>query len=424
MKRLTDFPMYLQIFAAVTAALLTVVLCTIALWFWLDDNNRHESAFATFAEMMEQSLPAASASRATQAAAIDDWMQRTHTRFALYRADGELLSRPLSPALPFPQQVTHGGYFDDWNGTRFVWVLKDSRVLVLQFSSDRATRPWLFIGMVIALTCAVAGAAFLVIRRLTRRLERLQHSVESLGKGDLRARVTLSGDDEVGRLAVSFNRSATQIEQLVHSQKNMLAYASHELRAPLTRIQMASALSASPNHDELQRSVAELDALVEEILLMSRLENPHPDMHTAFDLTDITAIAAEECAVAGVELAAEHVFAEVDARLWRRLLRNLIENALRHGRPPVRVNLQQHGGTVHIAVEDSGPGLPVTAIPRLFEPFYRLPQARSTAGTGLGLALVKAIATHHQGEVSACNTATRGACFTFRFPWRRATPVT
>lgn len=418
MKRLADFPLHLQIFFAFSCALFMVVSCTIALWLWNKDDNPNLQAFATFSELVEQNLPPANAPRDVQMAAMDRWMQRAHTRFALFTANGERLSRPLDPPLAFPPHAAFGQIEDDWYGMRFVWQLKDKRVLVTQFRSDQQKRPWLFVLLMLGLAGSVALISFPVIRRLTARLESLQQSVESLGRGNLSARVTVAGRDEVAQLATSFNRSATQIEQLVQSQKTMLANASHELRSPLMRIQMAAALLApddSPTRRELQRSVGELDALVEEILTLSRLEMASSAISGDFQPADITAIAAEECAAVQIELQAEHVVAQVDARLIRRLLRNLIENALRYAGPEICVALR-HAADRHFTLEvkDRGPGIPPDEQDRIFQPFYRLTHRGN--GTGLGLALVRSISEYHGGSISVSNCAGGGACFCVRLP--------
>ncbi len=132
----------------------------------------------------------------------------------------------------------------------------------------------LFLGVV---ALAVGVSAYPVARGLTRRLERLQAGVETLGAGDLAARVEVEGRDEVARLAESFNRAAARIEELVGAHRMLLANASHELRTPLSRIRLGLDLlerAAGPEtlKAELRADIAELDRLIDEILLASRLD--------------------------------------------------------------------------------------------------------------------------------------------------------
>ena len=257
-----------------------------------------------------------------------------------------------------------------------------------------------------ALALIVGLIAYPGVRRLTRRLQRLQRGVESLGAGDLSARVAVEGDDEVARLAHSFNRAAERIEALVGAHKTLLANASHELRTPLARIRMATELmkeSADPKRRAgLEQDIAELDLLIDEILLASRLDAV-AELDVSEDV-DVLALAAEECArYADVQLDGESASVRGDPRLLRRLLRNLLENAQRHGRPPTQVRIANTGSTVQITVSDRGAALPLPECTRLFEPFYR--RAAGNVGAGLGLALVRQIAQHHRGEVRFAATA-------------------
>jgi signal transduction histidine kinase len=264
---------------------------------------------------------------------------------------------------------------------------------------------------------AIIGLLVLpIVRRITARLERLQHAVESLGAGDLRSRVAVEGRDEVARLALSFNQAANRIEALVDHQKTLLANASHELRTPLTRIRLALEL-IGPSVDKVRREglkqdINELDALIDEILLTSRLEAlPHLEMT---ETVDLLALAAEECARHdGVDLDGISVTVKGDPRLLLRLLRNLLDNASRHGLPPIQVRLREAEGRVALIVSDHGPGLPEDEFSRVFEPFYRHSAARDRAGTGLGLALARQIARHHGGELG-CRYESDGA---FAFVW-------
>jgi len=234
--------------------------------------------------------------------------------------------------------------------------------------------------------------------------------VERWGNGDLSARMPAGGDDEVGFLAQRFNRAAEQIqalmttrEALLASQKSLLANASHELRSPLTRIRMGLELMGnSPGaaaKDEISRNIAELDQLIDEILLASRLDAQEADMGTV-EPVDLVGLCAEECArsraTLDVDVAA--VLVPGVAKLLRRAVRNLLENAHRHADGEVTVVLRQDGSHAVLQVNDSGPGVPAALAERIFEPFYRLPGASERdGGVGLGLALVKSIAQRHGG---------------------------
>jgi len=269
------------------------------------------------------------------------------------------------------------------------------------------------------LALVVGAVAYPFVRRLTQRLERLQRGVESLGAGDLSARVPVEGRDEVAQLALSFNRAAERIEALVGAHKTLLANASHELRTPLARIRLATELmkeSADPKRRAgLEQDIAELDLLIDEILLASRLDAVADlDVHEDVDLL---ALAAEECSrYAGVQLDGESATLSGDARLLRRLLRNLLENAQRHGLPPVHVHISRTPEAACIVVSDHGIAIPGDQHERLFEPFYRRARGNNGAGAGLGLALVRQIAQHHGGDVRFAATPENRNSFVVTVP--------
>ncbi len=300
-----------------------------------------------------------------------------------------------------------------------------------------------FVMLLVAFAIAVALSSYPVVRRLTQRLQSLQRGVERLGAGDLHARVDESGRDEVAFLAKRFNLAADQVQALVHSQKSLLANASHELRSPLARIRMGLELmETAPNpalKAELSRNIAELDALIEEILLASRLDSQSQSAASGAAATaltsvresvDLLALAAEEAARAGVKLdwqgspsSSAGAVLPGDARLLRRMIRNLLENALRHGEgealrqgavdtphknasaqpaaePNVRLSLKTDAGQIWLEVADRGPGVPKDERERIFEPFYRSAHASERhGGVGLGLSLVRSIARQHGGTV-------------------------
>ena len=281
----------------------------------------------------------------------------------------------------------------------------------------------------------VMAVLFPVARRLTQRLEALQRGVQRWGEGDLSARLPEGGQDEVADLSRRFNAAAERVQSLMasqaallQSQKSLLANASHELRSPLARIRMAVELSGTQGspaaRDEIQRSITELDQLVDEILLASRLDAREADMGTV-ESVDLIGLLAEECARVGAVFELPEGTGEVVvpgvARLLRRAVRNLLENAVRHGRrtghAEVVAQLSLEGGYAVLHIDDRGPGVPPDQRERIFEPFYRLPGASEReGGVGLGLALVRQIAARHGGSVACDNREGGGARFTLRLP--------
>jgi len=280
---------------------------------------------------------------------------------------------------------------------------------------------------------AVALGAYPIMRRLTLRLEALQRGVERWGSGDLSARVNLQGSDEVAFLAGRFNHAAERIETLMDSHRSLLANASHELRSPLARIRMGLELldpsGNSIQRREISRSISELDQLIDEILLASRLDARQADAEP-FETLDLTGLAAEECARVNAELQAElptgpnadhSLTLQGSPRLLRRLIRNLLENARRYGQGDIMLALSvlrdNAGQRAIIQVQDRGPGVPVDQRERIFEPFYRLPGASEReGGVGLGLALVKSISERHGGSVRCEERPGGGARFIVELP--------
>ncbi|MBT2333339.1 HAMP domain-containing protein [Variovorax paradoxus] len=321
-------------------------------------------------------------------------------------------------------------------GLEFDVTLSDGKAITLRVAPrDRPSgtggfAPWrtpFGLGWMIALVgIAVALGVYPIVRRLTQRLETLQRGVQRWGEGDLSVRVTEEGQDEVADLSKRFNASAERIEKLVRSHKSLLANASHELRSPLTRIRMGLELMGerpSPAaRDEISRNIGELDQLIDEILLASRLDASEADMGT-IEAVDLTGLAAEECSQVNAELdlveGTDNAKLTVPgvSRLLRRAIRNLLENARRYGAGEISVELGSANGFATVRVNDRGPGVPAALRERIFEPFYRLPGASErNGGVGLGLALVKSIAERHGGSVRCEGRPGGGASFVIRLP--------
>jgi len=407
-----------------------------------------------WAELIQRSLPGTDAPPADQASALRDWSQRLRLPLALDSAAGTRIGESDS----FTRRQAEGV------GRTIAVRLEDGRTLWLMRpglmragggprvvgpggpggpggdgprppAMRAAELPWFppfvppgwprGLGLVVVLVVlfiAVAAGAYPVVRRLTRRLEALKRGVEQFGAGRLQQRVDIPGSDEVAAVASSFNIAAERIEALVRSNKSLLANASHELRSPLARMKMAVSMleDAAPDKRErlkreIDTNVAELDALVEEVLLASRLDASNSlDQHEPVDLLGLAAeeVARVDGSVDGVPLSVSG-----DERLLRRALRNLLENARRYGGNEVSVLLERDGDRANVKVCDRGPGVPETMRERIFEPFFRLPgHAEQAGGVGLGLSLVKQIAERHGGQVRCEARSGGGSCFLLALP--------
>jgi signal transduction histidine kinase len=435
--------LYLRIYLTVVVAL--ALFATGSAWLFQREVQVERGRFdeqvnervGAWAELIQRSLPPVDAPREEQAQALRDWAQRLRLPIALDDEQGQRIAASETylrrhaelPGSPRGIQVK----LDDG---RTMWVLRNplgARANAGGAAGPRgmlAPPPWTrgagLAALLVVLFLAVAAGAYPVVRRLTRRLEGLKQGVQRFGEGALGQRVDAAGRDEVAALAASFNQAAERIEVLVNSHKSLLANASHELRSPLARMKMALSLmeegstSAAQRErlaSELRTNIGELDALVEEVLLASRLDaqaaafTPQP--------VDVTALAAEEAAQVGAELQAVDARLTVpgDERLLRRALRNLLENAKRYGGGEITLQAARSGVRVELRVCDRGAGVPQQLRERIFEPFFRLPgHAEREGGVGLGLALVKQIAQRHGGAVRCEANAGGGSCFVLTLP--------
>ena len=519
----------LTIFLSLLASLLLMAAAVAFFWQWRLD-NRTEAQENRFTEALAaEVIPAATEGVERLQQALWHWQRRLRIDLQVIDAQGRVLAAagrpfraddtgvrleeqpsleemPPPPGLDAPPPPSeealhvrrpqgHHGQAREGHGPRRAMVavihrvaLPDDRTLLIR--TWRPAPPQLPISAPLALALlfvAVGLAAWPVSRRITRRLEALQRSVDAQAAGDLRVRAEVSGQDEVAALAHSFNHAAERIEALVNrqeallsTQRRLLANASHELRSPLARIRMAIELMlenpADLTHhtDEVRQNIRELDALVEEILLASRLDTLSLD-ELRREPVDLTQLAAEEAARTGAvwmdetpsdvnrddgsESGTAHTTVAGDARLLRRLLRNLLENARRYqpeGDEPVLLCLSRERGSVagghlqadmgpghtgdshagvnhsgggkgtlageatdwlRIEVLDRGPGVPEAARERIFEAFYRVDGHSEQAGNvGLGLSLVRQIARRHGGDAHHEPREGGGSRFVVRLP--------
>ena len=416
--------LYLQIYLTVIGSLVLVVVLTGILWAAFGREGPDRAALNLAGRLAYSSLPAAHAPPAQQRAALVELGRELDITITLFAPDRRLIAAtgrmgPVPPA----DQPRRG-----WNRVprSHAWALglPDGRWLVIN-PGHRGGAPIVNLALLLtAIALGVALGAYPLVRRLTRRLERLQAGVERIGAGDLSARVEVQGKDEVARLAASFNEAAEKIESLIGAHRMLLANASHELRTPLARIRLGAEMLKEGTGGEERRAaltqdIAELDRLIDEILLMSRLDaGSHADLGHEVDLV---ALAAEECArYEQCTLTGWAPAVRGDPVLLRRMLRNLIENGVKHGAPPVTVRLARKDAQVQLTVSDRGEGIAEEARADVFQPFYRAPDRQNVTGYGLGLPLVAQIAEVHGGTTEILPTAQLRSAIRVTLPLRRA----
>jgi two-component system sensor histidine kinase CpxA len=302
-------------------------------------------------------------------------------------------------------------------------------------------------GLGIGIAVITSGLmCYLLSWSLTTPVTRLRKAAQSLAAGDLSARTGVSGNgrgDELTELMRDFDRMADRIEVLVDSQSRLLKDVSHELRSPLARLSVALGLArqraTSENAAELNGSLNRieletdrLNRLIQRLLTISRLESGTDGLRKkTFSLREmveqVTHDADYETPGRGCRLvadAADEFPVEADPDLLRSAVENVVRNATRYTAEGTKVDVRLErqraagGEEILIRVLDSGPGVPSEALQKIFEPFYRLDDARNqqTGGAGLGLSIADRAIKLHGGQLHASNRKEGGLEVEIRIP--------
>jgi two-component system, OmpR family, sensor histidine kinase MprB len=278
----------------------------------------------------------------------------------------------------------------------------------------------------------IAGAAVLPVKRLTQATEHVAATM------DLSQRIGSAGEDEIGRLAVSFNAmldalelSMSALDKSVHAQRQLVADASHELRTPVTSLrtnieilQHADSMNAEDRRrllSDVVEQIEELTLLMNDLIDLARGEEPHAnaeDVRLDLVLTEVVDRARKRSAATALHVQLEPtILAGVPARL-ERAISNLIDNAIKYSPPGEPVEIRLHG--TELTVRDHGPGIAAEDLPYVFDRFYRGAEARSRPGSGLGLAIVRQVVGQHGGSVAAERAPGGGTLMRLRLPGAEA----
>jgi two-component system sensor histidine kinase MprB len=277
------------------------------------------------------------------------------------------------------------------------------------------------IALAAGLGALVARAALAPIQRFTRRTE------EIAGNPDAVERIAITGDDELARLARSFNATLDALEHSVEAQRHLVADASHELRTPIAslraNIQTIEEFDRLPEHDraalraDIVSELDELTALVGDVVELARDSRPERVLDDVRVDSIVQSLVARAQGRAGVDVAfqldVERTVVRGEPDRVNRAVSNLLDNAIKWSRPGGRIDITLRDGT--LTVRDHGPGFATVDMPHVFERFYRSDDARGMPGSGLGLAIVRQAAEAHGGSVEAANAAGGGAEIRVRF---------
>ena len=284
------------------------------------------------------------------------------------------------------------------------------------------------VGLVLLL---VGISGVLLVRPLEKRLDNLVSSVDKIGQEKQFSKITVMGDDGLGRLATHINSMAERIQSLLQHQRELTHAVSHELRTPIARLRFRLELLAAAGNDEerakrisgIEKDLTELNSLVDEILTYAKLDSDSPGMNMeTLDVQQLMDNIKDSVGLIkgdiDIEWHCEMQAISGDRHYLHRALQNLTGNALKFAASVIRVSVKKDGQDILICVEDDGCGVPEENWESIFEPFARVDSSRNrkSGGYGLGLAITKQIVQWHEGVIKLTNSDLGGAKFLIKLP--------
>lgn len=263
-------------------------------------------------------------------------------------------------------------------------------------------------------------SAWVIVSRLNRPLRALATSAAAIGKGKTPEPLSESGPEEIRTLSHAFNEMSRDLARLDADRALILAGVSHDLRTPLSRLRLGLEMSGAETQlkDGMTADIEEMDRIINQFLDFARTDGGETPQHA--DLAGIAAEVAEHYRRHGRSVATD--FAGVpelplQTMAMRRVVLNLVDNALRYGEKDVGIAVRPEGTSVVLEVADRGPGIPVSEVERLKRPFTRLEAARSDGGSaGLGLAIVERVVRAHRGSLELLPRPGGGLLAQIRLP--------
>lgn len=310
------------------------------------------------------------------------------------------------------------------------------------FAAEGQSRPpriWSFLPYYFLVIGATGILCWIAAAGVISPIRKVATSIALFGQGNLGVRVETDRDDEIGQLGRSFNEMAERLERLIVSERRLLSDISHELRSPLARLKFAMKLARTSSDstaalERIERDVDRIASLVADIVEINVVEdNPASQDTREICVRDIIEEVVQDCSVeAEIRGSRIEVRGNVCGQVHGNpeLLRRAVENVLRNGiryspeKSPIELNLSENADEAVIAIRDYGPGVPDEALARIWDPFFRVEEARNAngGGSGLGLSIAKRAVHVHRGSIVAEN-ATPGLRVIITIPLTRVKAV-
>ncbi len=312
--------------------------------------------------------------------------------------------RPMRPATAVDSVVE----LEDGSAARFS----------ARLSMHRPEPPWRLLAFTALALLAVFAASMLAIRAVVRPLQRIAGQAREIGADLDTPPLAEEGPGEVRQVAAAMNAMQQRLRQLFRQRGQFLAAVSHDLKTPITRLRLRlEAISEPALRERMEQDLAEMQWMVDQTLEFMR-DDAGRERASRVDLSALLESLAEDfgdtgCPVAVGEL--PRIVLTTRPRALRRCLDNLVNNACRHG-GGARLGVERDDAAVRIFIDDDGPGIPERELDRVFEPYYRLDDARGGAGNGLGLAIARGIAETLGGTLQLANRSPRGLRATVALP--------
>ena len=368
---------------------------------------------------------------------MPDWQGRLKEIEATFRVEHQII--PLATALDdwflsaSEKEMLRTGSiaFRDRPGGGQVYLrrMKDSdRVLRIEWVGAYEYLTLYYTIIVALVTLAIGAILWRWTRPLWRDLEELKAATSRMGEGDFGARAAIRRESMLEPIATAFNVMAGRVQALLKSHRDLEQSVAHELRTPLAQLKFDLELARTSAGGEdretrfraMDRDVADLEALVSELLVLASLRHAPPyapaEVPARKLLDEVLARAGEEMRASGhaVAIEAPRNLPETltcDPKTLSRALVNVLRNAARYARSRVALTVEREGARTVISVDDDGPGVPPAERQRVFEPFTRIEGSRDrgSGGVGLGLAIVKSVAEWHGGEARISDSPLGGA---------------